>query len=99
RPLNLHSFPTRRSSDLKQMRGERRRRSAQGIDDLVIQAGARLLLLPLAQHVQQGRELRRERGLHCAVKRPLGSILYSKHIDNERSEEHTSELQSPDHIV
>src|SRR5262249_56467093 len=69
--------------DGKQMGGERLRRAAHGIDDLVIQAGTCLLLLPLAQHVQQGRELRRERGLYGAIKRSLGSILDGKHIDNE----------------
>src|SRR5262249_43999326 len=65
------------------MGGERLWRSAHSIDDLVIQAGACLPRLPLAQHVEQGRELCREHGLYGMVKRPFGSVLDSKHIHNE----------------
>src|SRR5207244_11808496 len=60
---DLHSFPTRRSSDLHRA----------------------VLELPLAQHAP---ELLARRGL---VGRGCGAF--------GRSEEHTSELQSPDHLV
>src|SRR5207244_13628844 len=63
---SLHSFPTRRSSDL----GRQRARTIFGE-----RAPARM------QHIDDVAWRRR---------RPLG---------HDRSEEHTSELQSPDHLV
>src|SRR5438552_13555646 len=67
---DLHSFPTRRSSDL---RGEalRRRHVRQPFGES----------LPAPQILEAEEHQRRETG------------------DDERSEEHTSELQSPDHLV
>src|SRR5207244_13538357 len=64
----LHSFPTRRSSDLRQAR-------------IPVEAGDRLVSDANDSH-QSGR--------------PDGDEL---HLDRPRSEEHTSELQSPDHLV
>src|SRR5947208_15442819 len=63
---DLHSFPTRRSSDLEQV-GVRRR----------------------ALEVKAQRQVQAEGGVAAVPAHP-GRL---------RSEEHTSELQSPDHLV
>src|SRR5438552_10875377 len=73
---DLHSFPTRRSSDLlqAQVRGVRGAGQHQrGVDLVADHPGAVAL-----HHVAQLQQLR--------------DVV-------ERSEEHTSELQSPDHLV
>src|SRR5207244_5661529 len=62
-PRPLHSFPTRRSSDLQSCEDQRQRRTAPDP--------------PAKEHRSQPRQ---------------------RH-HRQRSEEHTSELQSPDHLV
>src|SRR5438552_13735847 len=71
---DLHSFPTRRSSDL---RGERMHRT-----NLVPRSALGWMVLSL-------------------VLGDLGAVgrLAADEIPGSRSEEHTSELQSPDHLV
>src|SRR5207244_13002721 len=74
RPPSLHSFPTRRSSDLL----------------LGVLERARAVVVVADLHLDHPLEPDRiARGL------PRGSF----HRRKERSEEHTSELQSPDHLV
>src|SRR5207244_12805791 len=68
-PRDLHSFPTRRSSDL--CRSPRETRTP--------------------PHLRRGRRGGRRHRRRRASSRRRGSRL--------RSEEHTSELQSPDHLV
>src|SRR5205814_10145317 len=79
-PRDLHSFPTRRSSDLP----ERRRRLPVGV--------------VLRDHVVQSRvgHRRRERRVDVldVVRAPAGLAA-----EVDRSEEHTSELQSLRHLV
>src|SRR5438552_14816523 len=73
---HLHSFPTRRSSDLLRAHRERR-------------------LAVWRRHVERG-DRHRER-----TERDLFAVAIA--LDEigaaDRSEEHTSELQSPDHLV
>src|SRR5947208_4605546 len=75
-PRDLHSFPTRRSSDLLALRDARFRRSSQG---------------------EGGRRFRRST-LAMSTQRAAPGLALNPHGE-ERSEEHTSELQSPDHLV
>src|SRR5258708_36523402 len=42
--------------------------------------------------------LQRDRRSQCHAHRPQGSLPVV-HVEEDRSEEHTSELQSPDHLV
>src|SRR5207244_13560446 len=70
-PLSLHSFPTRRSSDLP-------RRQLRDVNP-------EPAIGPVQPHVDEG---------PAEGKRP---VLHWR--GDLRSEEHTSELQSPDHIV
>src|SRR5438552_13287294 len=88
-PRHLHSFPTRRSSDLTadplhQLRGEVERvleGAVAGLVELLLDRAQ-----PLAERPRGGPQARRVR---CARELVLES----------RSEEHTAELQSPDHLV
>src|SRR5207244_12564267 len=85
--LSLHSFPTRRSSDLDHPvhTALDSRDSRHSHHDLSRAGGAfpkwdrRLACLRFVKHSHDGRDRRKNFGL--------------------RSEEHTSELQSPDHLV
>src|SRR5207244_12705926 len=85
--LPLHSFPTRRSSDLRQIGqvGRLLRRRSEVDDRHGADAGVRA-------------ERHRERA-------DLGELLREQHrsrlaeTEPARSEEHTSELQSPDQLV
>src|SRR5207244_12783650 len=86
-PTHLPSVPTRRSSDLRLRRGRRRGprpRFAGPGDD-------RLLLRDLLAC-----RLRAPDGEGVSRREPDISVAPSKW---RRSEEHTSELQSPDHLV
>src|SRR5207244_13614203 len=73
---DLHSFPTRRSSDLATSRCQRREL---GDRDEVLARRDRLVVL--------------------APQRPSGRPVPRHDREAPRSEEHTSELQSPDHLV
>src|SRR5207244_10676651 len=86
-PPVLPSFPTRRSSDLRDARqgrsgpdGPARRR-----DERVGPRGAHLRQVPCGSARYSGGGVRRHR--------------HPRARPGRRSEEHTSELQSPDHIV
>src|SRR5207253_10647356 len=97
-PLALHSFPTRRSSDLFEVRGDRdmARRVAEGTRLFRLAAGfggvESLIAHPLTMtHASQV-------GLWIAPSERL--LRLSVGIEAEaRSEEHTSELQSRGHLV
>src|SRR5207244_11558164 len=91
-PRALHSFPTRRSSDLGVL-----------FIDLRDSSG---LVQVVCEHVPDAHRLRDEWCVSVTGevrKRPEGTVN-SKIPTGEieivaRSEEHTSELQSPDHLV
>src|SRR5207244_12893448 len=78
-PPALHSFPTRRSSDLL----------AAEPDELGRRDGQRLL---------EKRILHRAAGALAERDREVG-LAHAPPPSRSRSEEHTSELQSPDHLV
>src|SRR5207244_11683593 len=74
-PRPLHSFPTRRSSDLASRAGQQ------------LPGGYRFKVVLLGEiQPHDALDLRQVRLAHVAE-------------GGERSEEHTSELQSPDHLV
>src|SRR5438552_18558336 len=77
-PRDLHSFPTRRSSDLAYIAGV-------GVNSVVPARGGDVVKLYLV----------RQR-MDEANYPTLGATLA---VETLRSEEHTSELQSPDHLV
>src|SRR5207244_6944833 len=77
---DLHSFPTRRSSDLY------------AIDEIIRVVGDALALGVTEVHMVGG--------LHPTLKKEWYlDLLQSLRALGPRSEEHTSELQSPDHLV
>src|SRR5207244_13630988 len=82
-PPDLHSFPTRRSSDLPPAERAEVRKSL-GLDDPVIVQFARYA----------GNAARFKFGVSYQFRQPVTALLMER-----RSEEHTSELQSPDHLV
>src|SRR5207244_8025876 len=82
--LDLHSFPTRRSSDLSWAR--QRARVCRSCESWG-------LLTPV--QAAFGEESRARAAPGGAGSR----ACFSSHAVLERSEEHTSELQSPDHLV
>src|SRR5207244_5188504 len=94
-PLHLHSLPTRRSSDLLRSIARRvlqltaeERELAREIETITRRLAPQLLAQPGV-------------GPHAAAQLLL-SWSHQGRIDSEaafRSEEHTSELQSPDHLV
>src|SRR5207244_12139284 len=90
-PHTPHSFPTRRSSDLPRIR----LRLFAGYDFNDADAKGDLAKAGYAKGVPMGGDLKpAARGqvptlMFAAMKDPIGA----------RSEEHTSELQSPDHLV
>src|SRR5207244_5043218 len=92
---NLHSFPTRRSSDLLRM-GSLRRPGSRRPRSVIEQNFGRTLtvgveeeLMILDPETYEQRPASAE--LIPAVRAEGGRV--------KRSEEHTSELQSPDHLV
>src|SRR5207244_11922835 len=96
---SLHSFPTRRSSDLLDQRRVVVREPA-GVAVLGVAAQ-----VAVADRLRVGAgELLREPPLVAAEQSPVErrELLQTKRLAlarAERSEEHTSELQSPDHLV
>src|SRR5205085_12622022 len=86
-PRDLHSFPTRRSSDLATKTPQMRASSA----DATIDPG--LTQLPFASIPNRS---------ECPLQSPSGSCGWSmtaRWTPNVRSEEHTSELQSQSNLV
>src|SRR5207244_9880374 len=80
----LHSFPTRRSSDLR--KEQARARAHEHTGDF-------RKLTQYLQHVRAKGHVRNQPGLKIAV-------AQERNLPQKvRSEEHTSELQSPDHLV
>src|SRR5438552_11220054 len=71
-PLALHSFPTRRSSDLAAGPGS----AHHGVRTMVLAAAPEFSIAP-----------------------PTKGLRKNHGANTMRSEEHTSELQSPDHLV
>src|SRR5207244_10814033 len=87
--LSLHSFPTRRSSDLVAIR-QLDRFGDRLFGDLYSVMG----LVPVTQTFDDSDRLLHAGLLHIdRLKTPLERTVFF------RSEEHTSELQSPDHLV
>src|SRR5207248_11205639 len=86
---DLHSFPTRRSSDLLAGAGQRQRR-------------AELADVVAGDHLEDARTAQRRRGVdptdaRMRVRAPDERDVV--HARQRRSEEHTSELQSPYDLV
>src|SRR5690606_41073828 len=91
RPRDLHSFPTRRSSDLK-------RTNMAAIDAIGIEA-RRVLLEVMMSVAWADREIApEERQAARAAAMSLGLVMPGD-TDLTRSEEHTSELQSRENLV
>src|SRR5207253_8514363 len=88
--LDLHSFPTRRSSDLSRERGRHDR----------CQPGRWLLRLPVSGPADRGvrRQIAHSQLRTFAQALPLAA-RYARFPVENRSEEHTSELQSRGHLV
>src|SRR5690606_41934098 len=93
--LYLHSFPTRRSSDLGL--GERHNTRSSGLGDLRIGAGY-WLFKPGTKTFNYA--------IGAGIKLPTGDYEYMDTFYNQgpdrnqsRSEEHTSELQSRENLV
>src|SRR5207248_11290506 len=98
-PLTHHSFPTRRSSDLVPVEAE----PAQGVLDLLgrlrdLAAGVGVLDAKAELAAMMAREEPvEERGPNVPdVQKTSGA---GRHANANRSEEHTSELQSPYDLV
>src|SRR5207244_11406430 len=89
-PLDLHSFPTRRSSDLPEGKRFKSLLHARSV------TRAECAELEARGESRLGRRF----GALCRLLRSLGG-KGRKLVGTEqsRSEEHTSELQSPDHLV
>src|SRR5207244_10955752 len=91
-PRSLHSFPTRRSSDLSATASAGHRRKAI----------ASRLCAARGRCVMKGAPLsRRDRLRHILadLRMPGALEALDAMLQGVRSEEHTSELQSPDHLV
>src|SRR5207244_12744416 len=86
----LRSFPTRRSSDLRTVPGRAWIRPPTKCPGL---AG------PAPMIRRHGKGLRRRRWHELRERRSKGIFLLPSLLTTGRSEEHTSELQSPDHLV
>src|SRR5207244_10653376 len=92
----LHSFPTRRSSDLLRLRLANRRCGTEK------QAGHSCCRGCPPGFPPRHTVLQRESSLPCRKRLPRCLQLWhppSETFCPRRSEEHTSELQSPDHLV
>src|SRR5207244_12926079 len=93
-PCDLHSFPTRRSSDLyKTTLGTAIFRLKEHTDRLFASAHIYMMKIPFTRDrlLQAQLEVVRANQHEACYIRPIA--FYG------RSEEHTSELQSPDHLV
>src|SRR5207248_8874154 len=87
-PSPLHSFPTRRSSDLADSAEEQRAAESP------VQAEGRV-----EQSHHEGGVAGDGSGSHDAGKAPVSPLPRSVPVYGTRSEEHTSELQSPYDLV
>src|SRR5205823_12994178 len=92
--INPHSFPTRRSSDLKCIRF-----------DMPAQAGVLFSFRDLSHQLQLERDHDRLASIPEESPFPIveldreGNLLYANPVLMNRSEEHTSELQSLAYLV
>src|SRR5207244_10703247 len=89
----LYSFPTRRSSDL-----------VMSVDPVTLQV-IQARLAGIVQEMQNSlfrtgysTIIRESQDASCAILNTQGEVV-AQHVVLPRSEEHTSELQSPDHLV
>src|SRR5205085_2964759 len=89
-PSDLHSFPTRRSSDLALQVIERRGQGLRGYGDIQRHDRAP----PNSGHALQ--QTRHRRG---AIRLAPGHLDVPLNLRHLRSEEHTSELQSQSNLV
>src|SRR5207253_11337587 len=98
-PRALHSFPTRRSSDLVRAAKQRQERSADGRRASFRGELFQCFLLGVAQFI--GRDFRHtilSKGGNAEDAENCGEPKQAE-IFHGRSEEHTSELQSRGHLV
>src|SRR5207244_11240631 len=93
-PLDLYSFPTRRSSDLRAKRGNRSKTPL-----LFVASSFNPRPDEERNEAIAGFPRRPSRGFLHHDRAPMGGGFYADMISATRSEEHTSELQSPDHLV
>src|SRR5947208_6313461 len=93
-PRMLHSFPTRRSSDLNGVipRKERERYLACSFFLSIFPSFSSSMSLRCRKRVAFG-------GASCLLVKRWTMDLILWYFRKGRSEEHTSELQSPDHLV
>src|SRR5438552_14617634 len=77
-PRDLHSFPTRRSSDL---------------------GSNRPILMPRSLALVEMSSISAGTSFFSGTRRRIRPSIASSPRRTKRSEEHTSELQSPDHLV
>src|SRR5205823_9963358 len=95
-PRMLHSFPTRRSSDLLGAPRAERGETAAGHDE---RGEALPDLLRKGRAASDGRQISEERGLHMHVFHGAKGLRVVVVAVPRRSEEHTSELQSLAYLV
>src|SRR5690606_40716060 len=88
----LHSFPTRRSSDLQRDRGIHRRARFPG---LAVCAEAPMIEIDNVSFARQGTPVLQD----ISVSIPAGGVTALVGPNGARSEEHTSELQSREKLV
>src|SRR5262245_42957734 len=92
--LDLHSFPTRRSSDLLSRR-EGTRRNTRFIEDAAVRPEQ------MAEFIRRMRALLKKYDVQAAIFGHAGdcNLHCNPMLNQKRSEEHTSELQSLRHLV
>src|SRR5205807_5528348 len=97
-PSEIYTFPTRRSSDLKNSEEITMRKHTETLLTLFV---CTLALVTLPFHAGAAPQKQEPRGgdLSKEVRHQLVLLPYYSVFDNLRSEEHTSELQSPCNLV
>src|SRR5207244_9828909 len=97
-PSSTSSFPTRRSSDLDEALHRVLKFGVKSVRVLVVAAREELIHLGCGSFNLAIARLRQARLLRVVRGMLAGEFAEDQQV-GERSEEHTSELQSPDHLV